>query len=75
MATTTVRLDPEEEQMLDHLALVHGGRSNALRKGLKLLVAETLRSEALAEFVREWEFESNPVTTEEVDAAVARYGL
>lgn len=75
MATTTVRLDTQEEQTLDALALLHGGRSNALRQGLKLLAAASERNRALAEFLHAWEVETEPVSAEAIVAAIERYGL
>ncbi len=75
MATTTVRLDPDEEQTLDELAEIHGGRSNALRAGLRLLADETRRNAALADLLGDWEHESGPVDEGEVAAMSARYGL
>jgi predicted transcriptional regulator len=75
MATTTVRLDPEEEQSLDRLAEVHGGRSRALRKGLKLLAASTERDAALADLLRDWDTEAGPVGEAEVAAMAERYEL
>lgn len=75
MSTTTVRLDIDEERTLDELAEVHGGRSNALRQGLRLLAEETQRRSALAEVLLDWEREHGPVTAEAVEAMTARYDL
>ena len=75
MATTTVRLDPEEEHTLDELAEIHGGRSNALRAGLHLLAAETRRHAALADLLTDWEHESGPVDEQAVTAMSDRYHL
>jgi predicted transcriptional regulator len=75
MATTTVRLDPDEEQTLDQLAEIHGGRSNALRQGLKLLAASTRRDTALAELLRDWDAEAGAVDEQSVAAIAARYDL
>jgi predicted transcriptional regulator len=75
MSTTTVRLDPDEEHTLDQLAEIHGGRSNALRQGLKLLAASTRRHAALAELLGKWDLEAGPVTDQAVAAMVARYDL
>jgi predicted transcriptional regulator len=75
MATTTVRLDPDEERTLDELAEIHGGRSNALRVGLRLLAAETQRHSALADLLTEWEHEAGPVDEDAVAAMSDRYGL
>jgi predicted transcriptional regulator len=75
MATTTVRLDPDEEHTLDLLAAIHGGRSNALRVGLRLLAAETQRRTALADLLSDWEREAGPVDDEAVAKITDRYGL
>ncbi len=75
MATTTVRLDPDEEHTLDELAEIHGGRSNALRVGLRLLAAENERHTALTELLVDWADEVGPVDDEEVAAMSDRFGL
>lgn len=75
MATTTVRLDPDEEHALDELAKIHGGRSNALRVGLRLLAAENQRHTALADLLVDWETEAGPVDDEAVAAMSDRFGL
>jgi len=75
MATTTVRLDPEEEQALDELAEIHGGRSNALRLGLRLLAAETQRHTALTDLLADWALEAGTVDEGAVAAMSNRYGL
>ncbi len=75
MATTTVRLDLDEERTLDELAEIHGGRSNALRIGLRLLAAETRRRAALADLLGDWEHEAGPVDERAVAAMADRYEL
>jgi hypothetical protein len=75
MATTTVRLDADEELALDGLAEIHGGRSNALRIGLRLLAAETQRQVALTDLLADWEHESGPVEEAGVIAMRNRYHL
>ena len=75
MATTTVRLDSTEEQTLDELAEIYGGRSNALREGLRLLAATNRQQAALAEMLRDWEAEAGPVDEEAVTAMADRYDL
>jgi predicted transcriptional regulator len=75
MATTTVRLDPDEENTLDELAEIHGGRSNALRVGLRLLAAETQRHAALADLLADWADEAGPVDDGEVAAMSDHYHL
>lgn len=75
MATTTIRLDPDDEHTLDELAEIHGGRSNALRAGLHLLAAETRRHAALAELLTDWEEEAGPVDERAVTEMSDRYRL
>ncbi len=75
MATTTVRLDPDEERILGELAEIHGGRSNALRQGLRMLATTTRQQAALAELLRDWEAETGPVDDEAVAATAKRYDL
>lgn len=75
MATTTVRLDPDEEQTLDQLAEIHGGRSNALRQGLKLLAASTQQRAALAELLLDWDREAGAVDQRAVTTMAERYEL
>ncbi len=75
MATTTVRLDPDEERTLDELAEIHGGRSNTLRAGLRLLAAETQRHAALTDLLIDWEHEAGPVDEAAVAAMSDRYDL
>lgn len=75
MATTTVRLDPDEERILDELAEIHGGRSNALRQGLRMLATTTRQQAALAELLRDWEAEVGPVDDEALAVMAKRYDL
>jgi predicted transcriptional regulator len=75
VATTTVRLDPDEEHTLDELAEIHGGRSNALRQGLRLLAAESQRRSALADLLSEWERDEGALSDEAVAAMTERYDL
>ena len=75
MATTTVRLDPDEEHTLDELAEIHGGRSNALRIGLRLLAAESHRHSALTDLLTEWERDAGPVHDDAAAAMTDRYNL
>lgn len=75
MATTTIRLDEAEETTLDHLAELHGGRSNALREGLRLLASLTQKRERLAQLLDDWAAESNPVEDDAMQAMVDQYRL
>lgn len=75
MPTTTIRLDPDDEHILDELAEIHGGRSNALRLGLRLLAADTKRRSALGDLLLDWERETGPVSEDGVAAMIVRYEL
>lgn len=75
MATTTVRLDADDELLLDQLAQIYGGRSNAIRQALRQLSARAGRRQALNELLDEWTAEFGPVDEAGVAAAAERYGL
>lgn len=75
MATTTVRLDHDDEQLLDRLAPSFGGRSNAIRHALRSLAADVDRNEALNAFLAEWELEAGPIDQSAIDAVSRRYQL
>lgn len=75
MSTTTVRLDDEDEALLDMLAPEYGGRSSAIRQALRNLAADRKRQQALSSFVAEWDSEDGPIDNEEVAEMVDRYGL
>lgn len=75
MSTTTVRLDSDDEQLLDKLASSFGGRSNAIRLALRSLAEDVDRHEALGAFLAEWELDAGPVDETQVDAMSRRYKL
>ncbi len=75
VSTTTVRLDPDDEQLLDKLAISFGGRSNAIRMALRGLAENVDRLEALGAFLAEWELAAGPVDETQVDAMTRRYKL
>lgn len=75
MATTTVRLSPEEEAALDKLAERFGGRSGAIRHAVRQLAAEQTRQEALQRALDEWEAERGAVNEDAVTQAIQRFGL
>ena len=68
-----MRLSEDERVMLDEVAAECGGRSSALKQGLRLLVAERRRRKALARFVDDWEAESGPADPALVDEMIERY--
>ena len=75
VSTTTVRLDHDDEQLLDKLAVSFGGRSNAIRLALRSLAEDVDRHEALGAFLAEWALEAGPVDETQVDAMSRRYKL
>lgn len=75
MSTTTVRLDNEDEQLLDKLALSFGGRSNAIRLALRNLGQDFDRNESLGVFLAEWQSDAGEVNEADVDAMTRRYKL
>ena len=75
MSTTTVRLDDDDEQLLDKLALSFGGRSNAIRQALRSLAEDVHRHEALGAFLLEWELAAGPIDETQVEAMGRRYKL
>ena len=75
MGTTTIRLDEEDEALLDMLAPEYGGRSSAIRQALRNLAADRKRQSALCSFLAEWDSEQDPIDEEVVAAMAERYGL
>ncbi|MEZ5376801.1 MAG: hypothetical protein R2733_09855 [Acidimicrobiales bacterium] len=75
MSTTTVRLDDEDEALLDMLAPEYGGRSSAIRQAVRLLAAERQRQNALRSFIADWDTDEGPVGEEDVAAMAKRYDL
>lgn len=75
VSTTTVRLDNDDEQLLDKLAASLGGRSNAIRIALRSLAEDVDRHEALGAFLAEWELDAGPVDETRVEEMSRRYTL
>ncbi|MDE0137078.1 MAG: hypothetical protein OXM57_13695 [bacterium] len=75
MSTTTVRLNADDREILDGLAPLFGGRSNAIRQALRSLAADRKRHLALESFLDAWNAEAGPVDEEAVAAMARRYGL
>ena len=75
MSTTTVRLDDEDEALLDMLAPEYGGRSSAIRQALRHLAADRKRQSALRSFLAEWDAEQGPIDDDDVATMAERYGL
>lgn len=75
MATTTVRLSPEEEAALDKLAERFGGRSGVIRYAVRQLAAEHARQDALQQALDEWAADRGAVDEEAVVEAIERFGL
>jgi Arc/MetJ-type ribon-helix-helix transcriptional regulator len=75
VSTTTVRLDDEDEAILDMLAPEYGGRSSAIRQALRNLAADRKRQDALRSFLTEWDAEEGPIDEGDIAAMANRYGL
>ncbi len=75
MNTTTVRLDHEDEALLDMLAPEYGGRSSAIRQALRNLAADRKRHNALRSFLAEWEAEEGSIDEEAIATMADRYDL
>ena len=75
MATITVRLDAEDERLLDELASIHGDRSTVVRAAIRLLSCQQARRRGLRELLDDIEREDGPIDPAEVDEMAARYGL
>lgn len=75
MATTTVRLDAEDEAILDQLADVYGGRSAAIRHALRALANHDTKQQLLAQFVDDWAAEAGPPDKTAVAEMIRRYNL
>jgi Arc/MetJ-type ribon-helix-helix transcriptional regulator len=75
MGATTVRLDDDDEAILDLLAPEYGGRSSVIRHALRTLAAERGRLDDLQSLLAEWDADAAPVSDEDVAAMADRYGL
>ena len=75
MGTTTVRLDDEDDAILDMLASEYGGRSSVIRHALRVLAADHRRQDALRSFLADWDAENGPVNDHDIDTMAERYNL
>ena len=75
MSTTTVRLDDEDEALLDMLAPEYGGRSSAIRAALRNLGADRRRQDALRSFLADWDAQAGPIDDDDIAVTANRYGL
>ena len=75
MSTTAVRLNDEDEAILDMLAPEYGGRSSAIRQALRNLAADRKRQDALRSFLAKWDAEEDPIHEDDIAAMADRYGL
>lgn len=73
MATTTVRLDPEEAEMLAQLAPYYGGKSSVLRQALRKLSDEAKNRAALASFVADWNDADGPPEASEIADMIEKF--
>lgn len=75
MSTTTVRLDDEDEALLDMLSPEYGGRSSVIRQALRNLAADRRRQDALRTFLTDWDAHEGPIDDADIAAMADRYGL
>lgn len=75
MSTTTVRLDGDDEAILDMLAPEYGGRSSVIRQALRHLAADRRRHAALHSFLTDWDTQAGPIDDNEIAAMATRSGL
>jgi predicted transcriptional regulator len=75
MATITVRLDDDDEELLDAIAATYGSRSTAIREAIRSLSGQVERDRAIDEALATWEAEAGPVDEDEVAAIIDRYHL
>ena len=68
VATTTFRLTPDDERILDAAAARYGSRSAAIRALLADFAVEEQRRQARAELLTDWEAEDGQVTDSEREA-------
>ena len=73
VGTITVRLDDDDEQLLDDLARRHGSRSDAIRAAIRELSGHERRQAALAKLVDEWIAEYGEPSPEEQAHIAAEY--
>ncbi len=71
--TATVRFNAAELALLNELAAEFGGRSTAIKQGLRLLAQERRRQLALRSFMAEWAEHSGPPDPDGVAAMRERY--
>lgn len=74
-ATTTVRLSPEDDAILDRAAQRYGSRSAAIRAVLRELDAREQRRQALKEFLDQAEAEDGPIDEAGVESMAEYYGM
>lgn len=73
VGTITVRLDDDDERLLDELAARHGSRSDAIRAAIRELSGHERRQAALAKLVEEWNVEFGEPTQDELDRIDEQY--
>ena len=73
VGTITVRLDEDDERLLDELVQHHGSRSDAVRAAIRELSGHERRQRALAKLVDEWIAEYGEPSEEEQARIAALY--
>jgi Arc/MetJ-type ribon-helix-helix transcriptional regulator len=75
MSAISVRLDAEDQALLDMLAPEFGGRSSAIRHALRSLAAVRHRRDALCSFLADWDADEGPVDDQDIATMTDRFGL
>ena len=75
MSTTTVRLDRDDDALLDSLAAGSGGGTGPAAPAFRSPAARRRRHDALLEWLDTWGADSGPLEEDEIAAMTERYGL
>lgn len=66
---TTINLDDEMEAALEELAALDGTKTLAIKRSLLAEVKRRRRSQALADLIRSWEADEEPIDQAHLDWA------
>lgn len=72
-ATTTVRLNADEQELLDELAREFGSQSKAIKQGIRILSEQCQRQRAIQRFMDDWAAESGRPDAAGVAEMTERY--
>lgn len=72
-ATTTVRLNADERELLDDLAREFGSQSKVIKQGIRVLSEQRQRQRAIQGFMDDWVAESGQPDPDGVASMAERY--